>query len=49
MRKAQWGWEEQTDYADWVKPITYQHQSGLIFANEMEHYRKTVLRDFDAA
>ena len=31
IRKAQWSWEEQTDYADWVKPITYQHQSGLIF------------------
>ncbi len=48
VRKAQWGWEEQTDYADWVKPITYQHQSGHIFAKEMEHYRKTILRDFDA-
>ena len=48
VRKAQWGWEEQTDYSDWVKPITYQHQSGYIFANEMEHYRKTILRDFDA-
>jgi hypothetical protein len=48
IRKAQWSWAEQTDYADWVKPITYQHQSGLIFANEMEHFQKTVLNEFAA-
>ena len=24
FRRAQWPWEEQTMYADWVKPITYQ-------------------------
>ena len=35
IRKAQWAWEEQTDYADWVKPITYQHQAGEVFAKEM--------------
>ncbi len=35
IRKAQWSWEEQTDYADWVKPITYQHQAGEVFDKEM--------------
>jgi hypothetical protein len=48
IRKAQWSWAEQCDYADWVKPITYQHQSGLIFANEMEHFARTLLADFTA-
>lgn len=48
IRKAQWSWAEQTDYADWVKPITYQHQSGLIFTNEMEHFQKTLLNEFTA-
>jgi hypothetical protein len=46
IRKAQWPWEEQTSYADWVKPITYQHQSGLIYAKEMEEFHTTILRDF---
>ncbi len=46
LRKAQWPWEEQTMYADWVKPITYQHQSGLIYANEMTDFHRTILRDF---
>jgi len=46
IRKAQWGWEEQTGYADWVKPITYQHQAGLIYADEMAHFASTILRDF---
>jgi hypothetical protein len=46
IRKAQWPWEEQTLYADWVKPITYQHQSGLIYLNEMTTFHKTILRDF---
>ena len=46
MRKAQWPWEEQTLYADWVKPITYQHQSGLIYAKEMTEFHATILRDF---
>lgn len=46
FRKAQWPWEEQTLYADWVKPITYQHQSGEVFAKELGFFRKTILRDF---
>jgi hypothetical protein len=46
IRKAQWSWGEQTDYADWVKPITYQHQAGEVFAKEMGFFGKTVLRDF---
>jgi hypothetical protein len=46
IRKAQWPWEEQTRYADWVKPITYQHQSGLIYQKEMEDFHRSILRDF---
>ncbi len=46
IRKAQWPWEEQTSYADWVKPITYQHQSGLIYHNEMTAFHNSILRDF---
>ena len=46
IRKAQWPWDEQTMYADWVKPITYQHQSGLVYAQEMSDFHKTILRDF---
>jgi hypothetical protein len=49
FRKAQWPWAEQTAYADWVKPITYQHQSGLIYRNEMEALHKSILRDVDPA
>jgi hypothetical protein len=45
FRKAQWPWEEQTLYADWVKPITYQHQSGLIYFNEMSNLHRSILRD----
>ncbi|MEX2502609.1 MAG: hypothetical protein WD336_09550 [Trueperaceae bacterium] len=45
FRKAQWPWEEQTLYADWVKPITYQHQSGLIYHNEQSDLHKSILRD----
>lgn len=45
FRKAQWPWEEQTLYADWVKPITYQHQSGLIYFNEMSRLHQSILRD----
>ena len=45
FRKAQWPWEEQTQYADWVKPITYQHQSGEIYRLEMDDFHKTLLRD----
>jgi hypothetical protein len=46
IRKAQWGWEEQTGWADWVKPITYQHQSGEVFAKEMGFFASTVLKDY---
>ena len=35
IRKAQWSWAEQTDYCDWVKPITYQHQAGEVYHKEM--------------
>jgi hypothetical protein len=48
IRKAQWAWGEQTDYADWVKPITYQHQAGEVFAREMAWFGKTILSDFAA-
>lgn len=47
FRRAQWPWKDQTMYADWVKPITYQHQSGEIWAKEMSFFQKTILRDFD--
>ncbi len=46
IRKAQWPWLEQTQYCDWVKPITYQHQSGGIYKKEMTDFHKTILRDF---
>ena len=49
FRRAQWPWHEQTMYADWVKPITYQHQSGEIWAKEFGFFQKTILRDFDPA
>ncbi|MBY4891214.1 hypothetical protein KUL25_00370 [Rhodobacteraceae bacterium N5(2021)] len=49
FRRAQWPWEEQTMYADWVKPITYQHQSGEIWHKEFGFFQKTILRDFDPA
>ena len=45
FRKAQWPWLEQTTYSDWVKPITYQHQSGEIYAKEQADFHKTFLRD----
>ena len=45
FRKAQWPWAEQTRYADWVKPITYQHQSGQIYVKEMSDLHKSILRD----
>lgn len=47
FRRAQWPWAEQTMYADWVKPITYQHQSGEIWNKEFGNFHKTILRDFD--
>lgn len=46
FRKAQWPWLEQTTYCDWVKPITYQHQSGGIYKKEMLELHKSILRDF---
>lgn len=46
-RKAQWPWSEQAQWADWVKPIVYQHQSGGIFADEWRPLLATVLRDLD--
>lgn len=49
FRRAQWPWDEQTMYADWVKPITYQHQSGEIWAKEFGFFHKTILRDFEPA
>ncbi|SHI66203.1 hypothetical protein [Wenxinia saemankumensis] len=48
FRRAQWPWAEQTMYADWVKPITYQHQSGEIWHKEFGFLHKSILRDFDA-
>ncbi|SDE98681.1 hypothetical protein [Limimaricola pyoseonensis] len=48
FRRAQWPWAEQTMYADWVKPITYQHQSGEIWHKEFGFFHRTILRDFDA-
>lgn len=45
FRKAQWPWNEQTLYADWVKPITYQHQAGLVYVNELTHLHRSILRD----
>ena len=46
IRKAQWPWDEACDFADWVKPITYQHQAGQIYMKEMTDFHKTILRDF---
>ena len=48
LRRAQWPWAEQTMYADWVKPITYQHQSGEVWAKEFGFLHKTFLQDFEA-
>ena len=45
LRKAQWPWAEMATWSDWVKPITYQHQSGGIYTNEMNMLHKSVLRD----
>ena len=45
IRKAQWPWLEQTAYADWVKPITYQHQAGEIYAKEQNDLNQTIFRD----
>jgi len=45
LRKAQWPWEELVRCSDWVKPITYQHQAGGIYFNEMTEWHKSILRD----
>mgnify|MGYP001156813139 CR=1 FL=1 len=47
IRKAQWPWAEVIDYADWVKPITYQHQTGQVYVNEMSDFYKSFLRDYE--
>ena len=47
LRRAQWPWAEQTRYADFVKPITYQHQAGEVWTKELGFFRKTVLRDYE--
>ena len=47
MRKAQWPWAEMTDWSDWVKPITYQHQSGGVFADEMSQLRRACSGDLE--
>jgi len=46
-RKAQWPWREQAQWADWVKPIVYQHQSGGIFFDEWSPLLGGVFRDLD--
>lgn len=46
-RKAQWPWDEQTQWADWAKPIVYQHQSGGIFVDEWTPLLAGVLRDLE--
>lgn len=45
IRKAQWPWAEMAEWCDWVKPITYQHQAGAIYVDEMSSLHKSVLRD----
>ena len=45
LRKAQWPWEEMTQWCDWVKPIAYQHQAGGIYHTEMTQWHKSILRD----
>ena len=45
IRKAEYPWAEVVDHADWVKPITYQHQSGQIYVKEMTAFYETLLQD----
>jgi hypothetical protein len=45
LRKAQWPWAEMTRWCDWIKPITYQHQAGGIYVNEMTQWHRSILRD----
>ena len=49
IRKAQWPWHDQTQYADWVKPIVYQHQSGGIYTKEQAEFHRTIFRDVSPA
>ena len=49
VRKAQWPWAETKDYADWVKPITYQHQAGGTYTKEMTQLHASLLRDLAPA
>ena len=45
LRKAQWPWQEMATWSDWVKPITYQHQSGGIYYNEWTQWHRSIFRD----
>ena len=49
IRKIQWPWKEQVEYSDWVKPITYQHQSGEIFQREIDIFGKTIFNDLSSS
>ena len=49
IRKAQWPWDEMTAWSDWVKPITYQHQAGGVYFNEMTQWHQSILRDLTPA
>lgn len=44
IRKAQWPWAEMAEWCDWVKPITYQHQAGAIYVDEMSSLHRSLLR-----
>jgi hypothetical protein len=48
LRKAQWPWAEMTQWCDWVKPITYQHQTGGVYVKEMADWHRSILRDVPA-
>jgi hypothetical protein len=45
IRRAQWPWAEMATWSDWVKPITYQHQSGGVYHAEMSAFHQSILRD----
>ena len=49
LRKAQWPWAEMTRGADWVKPITYQHQSGGVYIKRDGRLPQVGLARLDAA
>jgi hypothetical protein len=46
-RKAQWPWAEQAQWADWVKPIVYQHQTGGVLADELKPLLATIFGELD--